>query len=263
MGANGSKANSIEPGAAKTGIGAGSANNGENQPEPMDMSIPEGMNLIDQRYEEKMAAFELDCNDGMGVGKACHQVGEYYSVVKEEYARSKVIYETNCFREKDPYFPSCFNLARLYLGGRGGVEQSDKKAAELFEKACDCGHLQGCYHQGVLQFLLNEGNQRKQLRAIDVMARACSEGEADSCYFAGSHYLDKKLASSIRNPEKAIDLLQMGCDRNHAPSCYNLAILFKNGDDGVPADKQRYEEFKVKTETLVGGGSSINGTKIG
>ena len=39
------------------------------------MEIPEGMNLVDEAYLEKMAAFEVDCNDGKGEPAACHHVG--------------------------------------------------------------------------------------------------------------------------------------------------------------------------------------------
>ena len=38
------------------------------------MEIPEGMNLVDEAYLEKMAAFEVDCNDGKGEPAACHHV---------------------------------------------------------------------------------------------------------------------------------------------------------------------------------------------
>jgi cytochrome c oxidase assembly factor 7 len=238
----------------------------------MDMSVPEGMNLVDERYEEKMAAFEVDCNDGHGAGKACHHVGEFYSVVKDEHDRAKAIYEVNCFREKDPYYPSCFNLAKLYLSGRGGVGQNDEHASELFKRACDHDHLQACYHQGVLQYLLNSGNtangsnvkdEKIQMKAIKVLEKACVEGESDSCYFAGSHYINKETSTKQRNPPKAVKLLEVACTHNHAPSCYNLATLFKLGDVGVPADKAKYEEFKNKTQKLIGERGALQGTKTG
>lgn len=67
---------------------------------------------IDDEYETKMAAFESDCNDGEGVPAACHQVGEFYAIVKEDYERAKKVYERNC-NERN-FSPSCFHLAKLF-----------------------------------------------------------------------------------------------------------------------------------------------------
>lgn len=72
------------------------------------------MNLekVDEEYETKMVAFESDCNDGKGVPLACHQVGEFFSVVKDNHEKAAKVYNDNCSRNN--YGPSCFNLGRLY-----------------------------------------------------------------------------------------------------------------------------------------------------
>lgn len=70
------------------------------------------LNLVDEAYEAKMAAFEVDCNDGQGEPMACHHVGEFYSVVKDEHHRSAKIYTKNC--DEKNYGASCFNLGRLF-----------------------------------------------------------------------------------------------------------------------------------------------------
>ena len=44
------------------------------------MELPDGMNLVDDEYEDKMAAFEIDCNGGKGVAKACTCVCAYVYV---------------------------------------------------------------------------------------------------------------------------------------------------------------------------------------
>ncbi len=69
------------------------------------------VNRIDDEYESKMVAFEIGCQDGKGEALACHQVGEYYSVVKDDHARAAKTYQLNCDRG---YGPSCFNLGRLF-----------------------------------------------------------------------------------------------------------------------------------------------------
>ena len=70
------------------------------------------MELVDEVYEEKMVGFEVDCNSGKGDSTACHHVGEYFSVVKNDKGRAAKVYETNCLLKGNS--ASCFNLARLY-----------------------------------------------------------------------------------------------------------------------------------------------------
>lgn len=36
------------------------------------------------------------------------------------------------------------------------------------------------------------------------------------------------------NKKKAKTLLEKGCARSYGPACFNLAVMYKNGDDGVP-----------------------------
>jgi len=42
----------------------------------------EGLQAIDPEYEERMLAFEIDCDKGKGDAWACHSVGEFLAVVK-------------------------------------------------------------------------------------------------------------------------------------------------------------------------------------
>lgn len=58
-----------------------------------------------------MRTFESDCNDGKGNAVACHQVGEYLSVVKNNFDSAGKIFEMNC-NTRD-HAPSCFNLGRF------------------------------------------------------------------------------------------------------------------------------------------------------
>lgn len=225
------------------------------------MEIPEGMNLVDDAYLDKMAAFEVDCNEGRSNGEAaaCHHVGEFYSVVKDEHKRSSRIYEKNCLEKG--YGASCFNLGKLYLSGKG-IEQSDEQAGRYFQMACNNEHLQGCYHQGVLTYLAAPEDQRsKKLAAIKLLDKNCESGDIESCYFAASHYINKKADEGDRNPAKAVKMLERGCNKNHGPSCFNLAAMFKNGDVGVAASQSKHAEYKARTEELVKQYGGLGGRK--
>lgn len=67
---------------------------------------------VNEEYEAKMAGFEVDCNDGKGTAAACHHVGEFYSVVKDQHDRAAAVYTNNCTTYSYP--ASCFNLAKLF-----------------------------------------------------------------------------------------------------------------------------------------------------
>ncbi|KAJ1436118.1 hypothetical protein B484DRAFT_445799 [Ochromonadaceae sp. CCMP2298] len=272
------------------------------------MSTERGMELVDEGYEIKMAGFEVDCADGKGEPIACHHVGEFYSVVKEEFTRSAAVYLTNC---KNGYGPSCFNAGRMHLAGKG-VEQDDTKATELFQKSCKSGHLQGCYLNGLMLYnsclekekadkatassvgassgasssapasasaavsapapvvaktwaeqARERTEQAKEKRdkteALKLFDWACKEGENDSCYFAASHYLKKDAPD--RDPTKALHYLTQSCGTNHAPSCFNLAVMFKHGDLNVPADAEKFAEYKGRTDSLVAQLGGLGGTR--
>jgi len=225
-----------------------------------------GLNLVDEAYETKMVAFESDCNDGNGEASACHHVGEFLSIVKDKHKNAAVVYEGNC---KKGYGPSCFNLGKLFLAGKG-VRQDDNEAETLFTKACGTGHVAGCYHQALLMYLQStpsesnvSANLKKQKEAIQLFEKNCKNGDSDSCYFAGSAYIkpSDSNTSIARNPLKAVDYFKASCASNHGPSCYNLAVLYKKGDVGIPADEKLFEEYKVKTNTLVTQYGGLGGQK--
>jgi len=47
----------------------------------------EDLQAIDPEYEERMLAFEIDCDKGKGDAWACHSVGEFLAVVKVRFER--------------------------------------------------------------------------------------------------------------------------------------------------------------------------------
>lgn len=253
------------------------------------------MELVDDAYDAKMTAFEIDCNDGKGEPSACHHVGEFFSIVKDDHKRAFNVYELNC--NKSGYSPSCFNLGKLYLGGRG-VEQNDAAATSLFKKSCDGGHNSGCYHQALLMYLNatpkasppapssssssssatpvegkssvtpttiptpTTAQKKVQAEALKIMEKNCTaNNDSESCYFAGSFFVKKD--SEQRNPNKSIEYFTKSCSSNHAPSCFNLAVLYKNGDTGIKPNPELFEEYKIKTNELVARYGGIGGTKTG
>eukprot|EP01038_Epipyxis_sp_PR26KG_P008969 gene8969-12098_t len=223
------------------------------------------LSKVDDEYEAKMVAFQIDCQEGKGEPAACHHVGEFFSVVKSDFVKAASIYTLNCERG---YPASCFNLGKFYLSGRG-VTQSDDKAEHLFEKSCQGTHQQGCYHKALLQYMHDgvtddddsvvDNTTKSKLEAMKIFEKNCKDGDIESCYFAASHYISP--SHKVREPLKAIDFLKFSCSANHAPSCFNLAVLYKNGDIGVPADAEQHEKFKSLTNNLIHQFGGLNSTK--
>ena len=233
---------------------------------------------VDSRYDEKMTAFEVDCSDGNGEPIACHHVGEYYSVVKDDHKTAAKIYEMNC--DKKHHAPSCFNLAKLILAGKG-IPQSDSKAENLFGKACKDQHWVACYHQAALMYLEDtpesaalsprpsadepvydeKTKAERKAEGLKIFEEACKEGNSDSCHIAGSHFISPK--HSDRNPLKAVEYLGKSCQKNHAKSCYNLAVLYRNGDTGIERNQEKFEEFKEKTNRLAKLYGGLDGKRKG
>ena len=226
-------------------------------------SVPEQLlgleDVNDPRYQEKMLDFEIECNGGKGNPNACHHVGEYFSVIRDEHARAAKIYENNC--TSNGYGASCFKLAKLYLSGKG-VDNDDTKAGQYFKQACDKDHLPACYHAGILKYLtatsdekndkLNEADRRKLVKdSMRILQDTCEKGDVESCYVSASQLIKPHALSDLKkDAPKALTYLHKGCDMNHPPSCYNLAVMYNKGAEGVPADQEKFKEYKEKTKSM-------------
>jgi TPR repeat protein len=55
-----------------------------------------------------------------------------------------------------------------------------------------------------------------------------------------------------RDPKRAQALLQQACERGgHVTSCHNLAVMYSQGDDGVPPDEEKAEKYKRLTKEKI------------
>ena len=69
------------------------------------------------------------------------------------------------------------------------------------------------------------------------------------------------LISESRNPSKALIMFDKACKQNHGPSCFNLAVMYKNGDIGVPMDETKFHIYRDKTNELVRSYGGLGWTK--
>jgi TPR repeat protein len=74
---------------------------------------------------------------------------------------------------------TCTTLGMLYrLGNR--VAQDLAKAAALFQKACDGGHMDGCVQLGLL-YAEGDGVVKDAAKAKALFQKACDGGEPRAC----------------------------------------------------------------------------------
>jgi len=217
-------------------------------------------NLVDDEYITKMVGFETDCAAGGGEPMACHNTGEFFGVVKNDHNRASEIFKRNC-NERD-FGPSCFNLAKLYLGGKG-VPEDNNKAELNFGKACQWGHVPACYHQGIMLYSLAmdaiKNNDMKPTsitssnleKGKQLLGKSCEAGLGDACDAIASHYLKSGLND---DKSKAKPYLTIGCDKaNNVKSCHDLAVMYN-----LEKDETNYELYKQKTLDIV----KLQGSKI-
>lgn len=204
------------------------------------------------------------------------------------------------FKDKSPngkevdgtkaYPPGCFNMAKVLMTGKGGVQADRKRAYEIFDRACRAGHGGACNIQAKMLLAppgaLGKGIPYDPYKAMDLYQKVCDTGDSISCFTLATMLLrGDKISRQARNatakemtgeepvakrtneddrsrkededyiprdPKRAEQLLLAGCATgSHAPSCFNLAVMYENGDDGIPADPAKAEEYKQKVDRLV------------
>ncbi|KAF1793496.1 Tetratricopeptide-like helical domain [Phytophthora cactorum] len=98
-------------------------------------------------------------------------------------------------------------------------------------------------------------------KALAAFKEGCERDDANSCNRVATMYLRPGPNSPIkRDIQQAKTYLEKACDANFAPACHNLAVMYKKGDESIPKDQAKYEEYRAKTEQLIeqaGGMSSI------
>jgi len=189
------------------------------------------------------------------------------------------------------YAPACYNLAQMRMTGKGGTKFSRKEGYDLFDRACRAGHGGSCHMQAKMLASypgsLGQKIPYNPKKAAQLFDSVCQDGDSISCFTLATMLLRGNLVNSEadnvtpqealgqapikqrkneadrikltqdqrisldRDPLKAENLLVNGCDRGHAPSCYNLAVMYTQGDDGIPKDEQKAADYQKKTEEMV------------
>jgi len=150
---------------------------------------------------------------------------------------------------------ACHMQAKMlasYPGSLGkDVPYNPKKAAALFEETCtEGGDSISCFTLATMllrgNLVSTEADNVTPQEAVGTAPIKQRKNEADRIKITE----DKRIALE-RDPMRAEQLLLSGCERGHAPSCYNLAVMYTQGDVGIPQDQLKADEFQKKTEEMV------------
>ena len=132
-----------------------------------------------------------------------------------------------------------------------GVPYDPFQAMDLYQKVCDTGDAVSCF---TLATMLLRGDK------INKMATNATPDEARGAVPVAERKNEDSRARVDgdgdtyipRDPPRAKELLEAACATGaHGPSCFNLAVMYENGDDGVPKDPAKAEEYKKKTEEMI------------
>ena len=163
--------------------------------------------IIDPESQAQVEEYIKSCDNGKGPAVACFSTAEYLSLMERNYEEAVRLYETTCFRpidDKSPnlvqmkdgsksYPPSCFNLARFRMTGKGKTKFSHLEGYELFARGCEAGHHGACHFQArMLASAPNsfEGVKHDPQKAFELFEFACKDGtDAFSCFTAATMLL--------------------------------------------------------------------------
>mmetsp|Transcript_8146 Transcript_8146/g.10645 ORF Transcript_8146/g.10645 Transcript_8146/m.10645 type:complete len:308 (+) Transcript_8146:136-1059(+) len=152
---------------------------------------------------------------------------------------------------------ACFLQAKI-LGSKPGSLGADvphdvRKAMQLYEQNCvDLGDSVSCFELATLllrgdKISNNADNATPQeAQGLEPVKQRSNEKDREK----KEH--ENQLATIPRDAKRAEELLKRSCDTgSHVTSCHNLAVMYYQGDDGVPADPEKAEKYGQKTESMM------------
>mmetsp|Transcript_13246 Transcript_13246/g.28062 ORF Transcript_13246/g.28062 Transcript_13246/m.28062 type:complete len:332 (-) Transcript_13246:68-1063(-) len=150
---------------------------------------------------------------------------------------------------------ACHIQAKILLSPPGSlgkdVPYDPFRAMDLYQGVCDLGDSVSCFTLATMLLRGDKINKLArnatplELRGKEPVRQRSNEDDRSANAKEDFEYIP-------RDPKRAEELLKAACRSGaHAPSCFNLAVMYQHGDDGVPADPAKAEEYKRKTEKAV------------
>lgn len=141
---------------------------------------------------------------------------------------------------------ACLKVATAYYKGHG-TARALPVAAKFFERACEAGEPEGCFHLGSM--LENgEGVKKDAAEALKRYVQACRGKVGPGCFGAGRLHFQPE-EGVVRDLVQATELFKKSCDLPHkyqGVSCFYVGAAFLSGT-GVPRSEQQCAVFMRKS----------------
>lgn len=137
-----------------------SNNNGNEYYDKIDQLAAELPHVIDEESRIQVEDYKQACNNGKGPMVACFATAEFISLYERKHVEAAELYRNVCYRSKDDKSPNgvllndntkaypagCYNLAKMLITGKGGMEVNKVEAYQLLDRACSTKqHGGACY----------------------------------------------------------------------------------------------------------------------
>jgi TPR repeat protein len=132
---------------------------------------------------------------------------------------------------------SCAILGRSYLDGGCELQKDERRAAELFGRACDGGSAAGCSGLGDC-YNFGRCGLRPGPQAARLYEKACAKDEAHACWALGMGYLEGR-GDLAKDARRAGELFRKACDAGGLRGCMQLARCYEVGHCGLAQDERR------------------------
>ena len=193
--------------------------------------------------EGKFTEFSAGCEAG-SVG-ACTSLGEWYSLMRQDFAKAATYYAPACLNSRYPQ--ACWNLGNMLASGRPGVRRDVSLAVQALGLACEAGNSEACYTAGRLLLGRVQPQQSTTPNSSSTTAAAAAAAADTSEHQTFGNAPGLSAAPSDSNAYQNVALaeryLSVGCcspksdgSADVGNSCYLLA--------GIRIDP-RFSRFRV------------------
>jgi TPR repeat protein len=143
----------------------------------------------------------------------------------------------------------CFQRATAYEKGTGVAANRDIAAA-YYQLACDKGHGPACSELGDW-LAVGARLDRDEKRAVALDERACDLGHLRGCWLAANLYRQgsREPGAVPKDTQRAAALLEKGCNAGDGANCSALAYAYRYGE-GVKKDKRRAAALEKRAKAL-------------
>lgn len=165
---------------------------------------------------------------GYLVYKGSNHIKSYQREVGHPYI-SKII-EAD---DKDLIADEQFRLSVAYQNGSYMLPKNESKALEYCKKAAERGHAVAQLF--MVQWLMQYPDDHNK-DVMDWLVKAANQGEKQAMYNLGISYHRGDIDGKV-NIKRSLHYIRMAAEKQYGAACARMAIIYLNGEDGIPANK--------------------------